>query len=226
MSHIKLHSDFLESTRGRVIGVIRRGKVTVDEIASELRLTGNAVRAQLATLQRDGLVRAAGVRPGATRPSQTYELTPELEHLLSRAYLPLLTHLVRLFAANEPPAKFDAVMRQAGQNLAREIATPFPTGPLNARVGMACQMLNRDLGASTKAEKSNGSFVIRGSGCPLAALTGKHRGVCLSIESLLAELLQTPVRQCCERAEKPRCCFEVLPATTRGARNVSRPART
>jgi predicted ArsR family transcriptional regulator len=225
MSHIRLHSDFLESTRGRVIGVIRRGKATVDEIASELRITGNAVRAQLATLQRDGLVRAAGVRPGATRPAQTYELTPELEHLLSRAYIPLLTHLVRLFAANEPPAKFDSAMRQAGRNLAREIAAPFPTGPLNARVTTACQVLNRELGASTKAEKANGSFIIRGSGCPLAALTGKHRGVCLSIESLLAEVLQAPVRECCERSEKPRCCFEVLPNATRGSKNLSRPAR-
>jgi predicted ArsR family transcriptional regulator len=217
MSHIKLHSAFLESTRGRIIGAVRHGKSTVDEIAAELGVTGNAVRAQLASLQRDGLVRASGVRRGATRPSQTYELTPEVEQLLSRAYIPLLTHLVRLFAAKEPAAKFNATMRQAGRDLAHEIAPTFPTGPLSARVNAACQVLNRELGTSTSAEKSDGGFVIRGTGCALAALTGKHRGVCLSIESLVAEFVQAPVRECCERSERPRCCFLVGQAATRGA---------
>ena len=213
MRHL-LHGDFLESTRGRVIGVIRRGQVTVDEIASELGLTGNAVRAQLSSLQRDGLVRAAGIRRGATRPAQRYELTPELEHLLSRAYIPLLAQLVRLFAGNQSTAKFNAVMREAGRGLAREVAAEPPTGTLNERAEAACVILNRELGASTKVQKEDGALVIRGSGCPLAALTGKHRGVCLSIESLLATVLQTPVRECCLRTERPRCCFIVKPGRT------------
>lgn len=205
------HGDFPESTRGRVIGVVRRGRVTVDEIAAELGLTGNAVRAQLASLQRDGLVRAAGARRSATRPAQTYELTPELEHLLSRAYIPLLTQLVRLFAANQPTAKFNSVMREAGRGLAREIASEPATGTLNERATLVCRILNRELGATTTAQKEDGAFVIRGSGCPLAALTGKHRGVCLAIETLVATLLQTSVRECCDRQERPRCCFRIEP---------------
>jgi hypothetical protein len=31
------------------------------------------------------------------------------------------------------------------------------------------------------------------------------------MESLLAELLEAPVRECCERGERPRCCFEITP---------------
>jgi DeoR family transcriptional regulator, suf operon transcriptional repressor len=208
MRPIDLHGDFLDSTRGRVVGAIRAGNSTVDEIATELGVSGNAVRAQLASLQRDGLIRSAGMRPGATRPSQTYELTPDLEHLLSRAYVPLLTHLVRLFAAKEAPAKFNTVMRQAGRDLARELAPKTTADSLSARVHAASEILNRELGASTRVEK-NGIYTIRGTGCPLAALTGKHRGVCLSIESLVGELVQRPVRECCERGETPRCCFEI-----------------
>jgi hypothetical protein len=29
------------------------------------------------------------------------------------------------------------------------------------------------------------------------------------VESLLAELLEVPVEECCEHGERPRCCFEV-----------------
>jgi predicted ArsR family transcriptional regulator len=222
MTPIKLHGEFLETSRGRVISLLRRGSFTVDEIAAELGVTGNAVRAQLATLERDGLARAAGVRRGATRPSRVYELTPELEHLLSRAYFPLLTQLVRLFAARESAAKFDGIMREAGRGLASEIGTRFPAGSLATRVAAASQLLNHELGASTEIKQKSAGYMILGSGCPLAALTGKHAGVCHAIESLLVELLQTSVHECCDRSGRPRCCFDVLPPAKSGR---TRPVR-
>jgi len=33
------------------------------------------------------------------------------------------------------------------------------------------------------------------------------------MEALLAEFLETPVRECCERNERPRCCFEITLAS-------------
>ena len=55
----------------------------------------------------------------------------------------------------------------------------------------------------------NGRYVIRGEGCPLSALTGKHPAVCRAMESLVKELVGAPVRECCERDARPRCCFEI-----------------
>jgi predicted ArsR family transcriptional regulator len=222
MSPIGLHRDLVESSRGRIIGVLRRGRRTVDEIAAELGVTGNAIRAQLSAMERDGLIRAAGVHRGVTRPSRTYELTPELEHLLSRAYIPLLTQLVRLVSANESPAKFDRLMREAGRGVARELAPRFPSGTLANRVEAACHVLNEELGATTEVTKSDGMIVVRGRGCPLAALTGKHPGVCHAIESLLVELLRTKVKECCDRTEPPRCCFEVSASSSREVRETPR----
>jgi predicted ArsR family transcriptional regulator len=69
-------------------------------------------------------------------------------------------------------------------------------------------MLNDHLGATTHVE-GNGAIIIRGTGCPLAALTGKHRGVCLAMESLVTEIVGTPVHECCDRNSRPRCCFEI-----------------
>jgi len=66
--------------------------------------------------------------------------------------------------------------------------------------------LLRDAG---KGRADNGGYVIRGTGCPLSALTGKHPAVCLALESLVTEIVGAPVHECCESAGRPRCCFEV-----------------
>ena len=220
MPPIRIQNEYSDTSRGRIIDVLRRASSTVDELAAQLGITGNAVRAQLAALERDGLVRAAGTRRGATRPSRLYELTPELEHLLSRAYMPLLTHLIAVVAARESAAKFDAIMRDAGRGLAKQLSTGFPAGTHDERVAAASQLMNRELGASTTVKRTNGKSVIRGGGCPLAAITGKHREVCHAIESLLAELLGATVHECCDRTDRPRCCFEISqrPGATRRSR--------
>ena len=206
---LMLRDQFFESSRGRIVDRLRRGGLTVDELTAALGLTGNAVRVQLASMERDGLVRRTTMRRGPTRPSNVFELTPELEQLLSRAYVPLLTQLVRAFAERQPAEEFDALMREAGRGLARDSATRVPNGPLAERAAAASRFLNAELGALTDVERPDGALVIRGHGCPLAALTGKHPGVCHAIESLLAEMLGARVHECCDRRERPRCCFHV-----------------
>jgi predicted ArsR family transcriptional regulator len=78
-------------------------------------------------------------------------------------------------------------------------------------VSAASDLLNNELGAVTHVER-NGGYVIRGVGCPLAALTGKHPAVCLAMESLLAEIIGVSIHECCDRTERPKCCFEITAA--------------
>lgn len=204
-----LRQQLLDTSRGRIVTLLQRGSLTVDDIASKLALTSNAVRAQLTGMERDGVVRRVGRRPGTTRPFHIFELTPEVEQLLSQAYMPLLTQLVQVFASALPTKQVHALMRAAGKGLANEL--PFaqrPTGVLLARVSAASELLNTQLGAVTHVE-GNGGYVIRAAGCPLAALTGKHPAVCLAMESLLVEVLGTDVHECCDRSARPKCCFEI-----------------
>jgi predicted ArsR family transcriptional regulator len=204
-----LKQQLFETSRGRIVALLRRGGLTADDIASELNLTANAVRAQLTGMERDGVVRRVGRRPGITRPSHVFELTPEVEQLLSRAYIPLLNQLVRVFAGSFSPQQMDSMLREAGRGLADELFRgKRASGSLRSRVATASELMNEQLGALTHVE-GNGSYVIRGTGCPLAALTGKHPAVCLAIESFVIEIVGAPARQCCERSGRPRCCFEI-----------------
>ena len=204
-----LRQQLLDTTRGRIVTLLQGGGLTADDIAGKLGLTRSAIRVQITAMERDGVVRRVGKRPGTTRPSHVFELTPEVEQLLSKAYLPLLTQLVEVFAEALPTKQVETLLRLSGKRLAHELSRgKRPTGGVKARAAAASEMMNEHLGAMTHVE-GNGGIVIRGAGCPLAALTGKHRGVCLAMETLVTEIVGVPARECCDREGRPRCCFEI-----------------
>lgn len=204
-----LRRQLLDTSRGRIVSLLRTRGRTADDLATKLGLTRSAVQVQITAMERDGVVMKVGKRPGATRPSHVYELTPETEQFLSKAYLPLLTQLVDAFVEVLPAEQVETLLRRTGKRLARELSREKRiTGGVKSRVAAASELMNEHLGALTHVE-ANGAIVIRGAGCPLAALTGKHWGVCLAMESLVAEIVGVPVRECCDREGRPRCCFAV-----------------
>lgn len=198
---------FNESTRGRVIALLRRGTLTVDEMARALGITDNAVRAQLAALERDGLVRQQGLRRGTGKPSYSYALAPEFEPLLSNAYIPLLLRLLHALGERMSPAEMAGLLRSVGRRWAAELRAP--AGDARARAAAASALLN-ELGGVTEVAEHKGRPLIRGYSCPLSLAVKENPRMCLAIEALLSELLGRPVRECCERdGEKARCCFDV-----------------
>jgi predicted ArsR family transcriptional regulator len=178
----------------------------VDELASALGLTRTAVRAHLATFERDGLIEQRGSRRGASKPSRVYGVTTQAELLFSRAYIPILTQLLHVLARRLSPAEFDAIMHEVGRGAMGDRVSP--RGPLGERVVRASSLLN-ELGGLAEVDEENGLYVIRSHGCPLAAATANHPEVCNALESLLSEFVGTRVTKCCDRYDRVRCCFEV-----------------
>jgi predicted ArsR family transcriptional regulator len=188
------------------VALLRRSPLTANEIATRLDLTHNAVRIQLTALQRDGLVREGGQQKGATRPAVIYELSPSAELMLSRAYIPFVVQLVRVLGEELSSDKLDEVMRTVGRRLAEE--WPRIRGDLRERVEGASTLLD-ELGAPNEVEEVEGGLVIRGYGCLLAAAVHGRPEVCRAMESLVAELVDAPVRECCDRGERLHCRFEI-----------------
>ena len=212
MTAFTVSRRFLESTKGQIAALLRRSSRTVEDLAASLGLTDNAIRSQLATLERDGLVRQGGVRrsPGAGKPPTVYELVPEAEQLFSRAYAPVLAALLDELAEQLPAERVDMLMEAVGRRIA-EGAQRRKSGDLAARVYAAVGLLN-SLGGEAESEEREGALLIRGCGCPLSAATSRRPEMCRAVESMLSEVIGAPVRERCERTERPRCCFEVSTA--------------
>ncbi len=198
---------FLGSTRGRIVTLLRRNSRTVEELAQELTLTDNAVRAHLATLERDGIVQQRGVRRGSGKPSYVYDLTPEAEYLFPKAYGPVLRQLLDILSEQMTPEEMDVVLRRVGRSIAKKWS--LPSGDLHTRLERAVEVLN-ELGGMAELEVSDShTYRIRGYSCPLAAAVPSHPEVCRLAETLITELVGVPVQEQCENKNVLRCCFTV-----------------
>lgn len=185
----------------------------MDELALELDLTDNAVRPHLTALERDGMVRAAGVRrrEGAGQPAVLYELHPDAEPLLSKAYAPVLAALVDVIGETLPERDARRILRRTGLRLAESLGGRAP-GDLRARANAAAEVLTA-LGGTVEVGGSRGTATIRGSACPLASAVSRNASVCHAVETLVGEIAGAKATECCDRSERPRCCFELRPAS-------------
>jgi predicted ArsR family transcriptional regulator len=204
---------FFESTRGRIVTLLRRSNLTVEDLARALDLTDNGVRAHLAVLERDSIVRQRGsVRRssgGGGKPAYVYELTSEGEELFPKAYEPTLGRLLDVLSERLGPEQSEALLRSVGRRLAEEHSTR--ADGVHARLETAVEVLN-ELGGLAELEERDGALVIRGYSCPLAGVTPEYPEVCRMAEALVAEVGGVSVHEHCERGERPRCCFEIASA--------------
>lgn len=209
MDAVALGRRFLETTRGQIVTLLRRGTHTVEEMASALRLTDNAVRNHLAALERDGIVRAEGVRrgSGAGKPAVLYELNPDAAPLLSRAYPPVLSTVLDVMVDELPAERSESMLREVGRRLARRLGGRAQ-GTVQARVRAAAGVLEA-LGGDVQVAGAKGASTIEGSGCPLSTVVCHRPEVCKAVEALLAEVAGAPVHTRCEHGDRPRCRFEV-----------------
>lgn len=199
---------FWASTRGRIILLLRAGSRTVNEMAAELGLTDNAVRTQLDRLERDGLVRPSGTRPGTRKPTITYDLTADAERLFPKVYGPILRHLLDELAERLPAKKLEEMARTIGHRLATEHRLAVNADNLPDRVAQAVTLLG-EWGGFCQSAGQDRMIALRCSACPLALVVVGHPEVCRLVETVLADLLSVPVKQRCRTEPAPQCYFEI-----------------
>jgi len=209
MSLLHGNQRFLASTRGRIITLLRRASRTVEELAQALKLTDNAVRAHLATLERDGFVRQHGERRGSGKPAYVYELAPEAEQLFPKAYSQVLRQLLEVLNERLSSEEVEALMRKVGRRIAAKWSVSDSSLP--ARLELAVEVLN-ELGGLAELEQRDGVYSINGYSCPFAAVVPGHPEVCRLAQALLTELAGVPAQEHCDHSEPPRCHF-VVPGT-------------
>ena len=206
MKSAKLSKRFFDSTRGRIVSYLRGSQGTVTDLANHLELTDNAVRAHLATLERDGLVKQSGLRKGSRKPHFAYELTSEGEHLFPKAYDALLNQFITVFKQRLTPKAFAEALRAVGRSLATAQKVDGRKQKLEQRVKTALQTLE-SIGGSPRLERQDKQISITSRSCPLAAVVSEHPETCQMVETLISELVDVDVKEECDRSDTPKCRF-------------------
>ena len=197
---------FFTSIRGRIITLLRRASRTVDELAQALGLTDNAVRAHLATLERDGFVKQRGVRRSSSKPAYLYDLAPEAEQLFPKPYGSILHEVLEVLGQHMSSNEVETLLREVGRRIAAR--WNVPSGDPQTRLEAAVEILN-ELGGMAELERCDEQYCIRGYSCPLAAAVPGHPEVCRLAETLLTELVGLPIQEQCDTSETPQCRFVV-----------------
>lgn len=196
----------LSGTRERILRLLVRRPQTVEDMAGELGITKNAVRAQIALLDREGLVEIRGEVKGTRRPAALYGLRPEADALFATASPVVLSQLVRVLARELSGTRFRAVMRELGRRMAD--AAPRPAEDPGDRIRDALAFL-RTLGAEAEATEEGGKIVITGHGCPIGVAARADARACLAMEALIERLTGLSVVERCDHCERPGCRFEI-----------------
>jgi predicted ArsR family transcriptional regulator len=199
-----------KSTRNRIIALLRRGERSVEELAESLALTDNAVRAQLAALEREKVVGATGVRRdgGVGKPATLYGITPATSALFSSAYAPVLTAVLAELGARMTPKQVESLLRRAGHRVAASLPQ---RASFDERVKAGATFLT-GLGADAELVQSGRSYEIRGHGCVLADAVKECPASCALLEQLLRDVTGGTVKEQCDRSGEPSCRFAISPA--------------
>lgn len=208
MKGTKFGQNFFESTRGQVLGLLRRGIGTVEELSTQLDLTDNAVRAHLTTLERDRLVERQGTQRGARKPHVNYVLTAEAEQLYPKAYSTLfdqlLTTLKRRYGADE----LQSILSEVAQSLAVG-NTPVENETLESRAERAVVAFESMGGAPAIKNEDDKLMILSVTSCPFDTSVSKHPEVCRLAEAFLTEITGLKIKEHCQKGALPKCSFEI-----------------
>jgi len=203
-----MNSRFLGSSRGKIVQLLRRAGRSVNELAAALGLTDNAVRANLAQLEQDGLVKQEGRRSGYRKPESMFDITPEAEGLFARACAPVLGTLLSTLEATLSEQELDARLRELGHRLAEPHLEAMSRLAPKQRVRKTLQVLE-ELGGLAELQQRDGTTYVRGFGCPFSQVVAEHPKLCVAAEVLVSDLLGQEVREQCDRGERSKCCFRI-----------------
>jgi predicted ArsR family transcriptional regulator len=203
-----MNKKFFDSSRGKIVLELRDGAKTVNELAAALGLTDNAVRASLLTLERDRLIEQSGTVKGHRKPHFVYRLTGNARKLFPRSYDSLFNVLLGELKQVLSPSSLVGTLRSVGQRIGRQ--KDKRNASLDERVAETLAKLE-ELGGAPRIIQNNGKIVIASNSCPFAEAVAEHPEVCQVAEAMVAEMVDQPVTEMCDRSGSPKCCFEIKP---------------
>jgi DeoR family transcriptional regulator, suf operon transcriptional repressor len=205
MSREKRGMGDLSGTAAELLAYLCAEPETAAQLAARVGISRAAVRVHLTQMESDGLVTRAAQRGRVGKPSHIYSISELGQLLLSRAYPPVLRYLVEAILQSDGESALEERMRDVGRRLAVDAvsrgdsATPIENA--TATLGL--------LGAIVRIDETDAGTELRAACCPLSSLTRDRPAVCKLMETMLATLLDAPVRERCERSATPVCHFQI-----------------
>lgn len=200
-----------------------RNGLTVDELASMLEISRNAVNQHLLNLSGSGFIQSALLHSTGGRPSKVYSLTPTGLELFPRHYSFLARMLLSWLKKNLGEQELESCLRELGEQIALEFSDRV--GKHQTQTGKVREVTTilQELGydAVTAINSESYSEIIA-SNCVFQKLAEECHSVCTLDLSFLTSLLDTNIKhkKCIVKGSR-NCCFGILTKTPKHAAQQS-----
>jgi predicted ArsR family transcriptional regulator len=194
-------------TREQILALLRRhGQMTAAELSESLGIGAVGVRQHLALLDRDGLVRAAGVRRGVGRPSHLYTLTPEAEALFPKRYDRLAMDALAFVEAQGGAEAIDQLFALRRRQLTAQYA-PRLAGKGRAEQVAELAAILTEQGYMCECEQlADGAFALVEHNCPVDCVARDYHQACEHELKLYEDVLGVPLVREETISEGGICC--------------------
>ena len=168
----------MSGTRREVLDLLKkRGEQGADQLATSTGLTVSAVRQQLASLQRDGLVGYRESRQGPGRPRHLYHLTPAAEGLYPRAYAELTNELLD-YVGDAQPELVDEIFRRRRQRRIDNARLRLAGKDFPEQIAELTAILDSDGYLAEAVAETDGSFLIVEHNCAILGIALRYGQAC------------------------------------------------
>jgi predicted ArsR family transcriptional regulator len=201
------------STRQSILQLLRRhGELTAQELSDALGIGAVGIRQHLALLERDGMVRIAGLRRSVGRPANIYTLTAEAEERFPKRYDRLALEVIDYVAQAGGAGAVEQLLQHRREELARELAPALAGKSRGERVAALAAML-ADQGYMCEYEQlADGSYLLTEYNCPVDCVARRHPQFCTQEIRLYEDLLGVPLTRDGTIAAGAHCCRYRIPA--------------
>lgn len=203
--------DFASLKRSLLLALKRGGPAAIAALAKPLRVTGEAVRQQLAPLEKEGWVRREpGPRAaGRGRPTTLYALTAAGEELFPKAYDALAIELLDAVAGQMGPEALEKILTALVEARVKRLGPATRGLPLEKRLERLKELyLSEDPFMSVERRGKELRLVERN--CPFLGVASRRPALCSVTVNAMSRLLGRRVsREERFQTGHGRCAFVV-----------------
>ena len=185
----------MKSTKDRILQtLLRRPKITINELAEAVDINPISVRHHLTNLQMEGLIEAAEVRHGVGRPRLVYSLTQDGMERFPTKYLRLTTRLLAQMKETMPAPVVAKLFNQIAEDLASEYSSQIQGLSMEERLEFVKELLAQE-GFTVEWEKKGSEYQIHEISCPYYQIGVAHPEVCTVDQTLISKMLALPANK-------------------------------
>lgn len=200
-----------ESARGALLRILKlRGEMTAGQFCTALKITDTAVRRQLSSLKKEGLITHSTHQQGAGRPVYKYRLTDVASAQFPSGYENLSAYLLDTVFDKSGHVGVMNLLRFNNDRLISMLTSRFVNKNLAQRVEEMALYFTENGYMTEWKELPGGNFFLYHQNCALHKLAVRYRQLCILEPRLIESLLGVKIsRQQYILKNQPICGYLV-----------------